>query len=110
MDMPECILQHISRFITVRQWAIGPSRACHVLNRLPLPVMQVRSGCRAVLFYICAELYDEVTCDPFKPAGFPSKVGMNRTSFAAVPFSWRKLDTTFSLDSATLKRDLLCGR
>ena len=49
LDMPECILQHISCFMPSRPWANGPALTCRTLNELPLPVMKVRSGC--VLWY-----------------------------------------------------------
>ncbi|CAL5220364.1 g2365 [Coccomyxa viridis] len=41
LDMPECILQDISRSISGNQWALGAACTCRTLNRLPLPVMKV---------------------------------------------------------------------
>ena len=45
MDMPECILQHISCFMPARPWAAGPALTCRMLNDLLLPVIKVRSAC-----------------------------------------------------------------
>ena len=44
MDMPECILQQVSRSISGNQWALGPACTCRTLNRLPLPVVKVRTA------------------------------------------------------------------
>ena len=43
LDMPECILQHISTSMPAKHWAIGPALTCRTLNELHLPVVKVRS-------------------------------------------------------------------
>ena len=43
LDMPDCILQHISTFVPSRQWAKDAAHTCRRLNALPLPVLEVCS-------------------------------------------------------------------
>ena len=43
LDMPDCILQHISTFVPTQQWARIVTCICRKLDALPLPVMKVCS-------------------------------------------------------------------